>query len=79
MGHIGGEGDSLSHLNLTELIARGSWAFAHEIGHNVQWMTGFYHHDYVETTNNLWSLFVNRNVIISLYQFILPLPDVHSM
>lgn len=60
MGHIQ---DSLHHLNLTKLETLGSWALAHEIGHNVQWMTGFYREDFGETTNNMWSIFVNRNVI----------------
>jgi len=62
MGYVGEEESSLTHLNLTELETYGSWALAHKIGHNVQWMTGFYRDDFLETTNNMWSIFVNRNV-----------------
>ena len=60
MGQVGG--DSENHLNLTILMTYGSWALAHEIGHNVQWMIGFHPSGYGETTNNFWSVFVNQNV-----------------
>ena len=65
MGHVGEGGNSLYHLNVTKLGTSGSWALAHEIGHNVQWMTGFYRRDYKETTNNFWSIYVNCNVILN--------------
>jgi hypothetical protein len=46
------------HLNLSALTSMGSWAIAHEMGHNVQWLKGFYHSKFGETTNNLWSVYV---------------------
>jgi len=63
MGPMGGE--SAYHLNLSKLMFAGSWSLGHEIGHNVQWMTGFHAQGYGETTNNFWSVFVNQNVSFS--------------
>jgi len=74
MGHIPGvymeaQDDSLYHLDLKKLETYGSWVLSHEIGHNVQWMTGFYHAAYEETTNEIWSIFVNQNVIFTIFTF----------
>jgi hypothetical protein len=60
-----GDGDTSDmdhHLNLKDLSQKASWAIAHELGHNVQWMTGFGHSKYGETTNNIWSIYVYQKV-----------------
>jgi hypothetical protein len=60
-----GDGDTSDmdhHLNLKDLSQKASWAIAHELGHNVQWMTGFGHSKYGETTNNMWSIYVYQKV-----------------
>jgi hypothetical protein len=60
-----GDGDTTDmdhHLNLKDLSKKASWAIAHELGHNVQWMTGFGHSKYGETTNNMWSIYVYQKV-----------------
>ena len=61
MGYL--DPEAANHFNLAQLQIQGSWGLAHELGHNVQWMTGFQHRQYSETTNNFWSVFVTQNVI----------------
>ena len=60
MGYVGEDVDL--HLNFGELSKRGSWAIAHELGHNVQWLTGFHHSQYGETTNNFWAMYCYEKV-----------------
>jgi hypothetical protein len=57
--------EAANHFNTTQLKIQGSWGLAHELGHNVQWMTGFHHPKYSETTNNFWSVFVTQKVTTS--------------
>ena len=64
MGRVEPEATDL--LNLKILEANGAWGLYHEIGHNVQWLSGFYAKGYVETTNNFWSLYVSQKVSWSL-------------
>ena len=59
--------EAANHFNTTQLQIQGSWGLAHELGHNVQWLTGFQHSQYSETTNNFWSIFLNQNVMVSFY------------
>ncbi len=59
--------EAVNHINTTQLKKQGSWGLAHEIGHNVQWLTGFQHNEYSETTNNFWSIFINQKVINSFH------------
>ena len=53
---------TLKLLNLKFLESNGFWGLFHEIGHNVQWISGFYVKRYKETTNNFWSLYVSQKV-----------------
>ena len=61
-----GEGDSMTevdnHIKLSEVGTKGSWGLCHELGHNVQWLTGFEPSNYEETTNNFWSLYCYEKV-----------------
>ena len=57
-----GQGEIDLHIKLSEVGQKGSWAIAHEMGHNVQWLTGFYHSKFGETTNNLWSMYIYEKV-----------------
>ena len=50
-------------LNIEHLEKNGAWGLIHEIGHNVQWISGFYVESYGETTNNFWALYVSEKVI----------------
>ena len=65
MGYFG-EDATLSevnqHIKLSEVSQKASWAIAHELGHNVQWLTGFHHSKYGETTNNFWSMYCYEKV-----------------
>ena len=55
--------DSKQMLDVKSMGSKGAWSIIHEIGHNVQWITGFYVTSYDETTNNFWSLYVSQKVI----------------
>jgi hypothetical protein len=50
------------HIKFSEVGLKGSWAIGHEFGHNVQWLTGFPHSKYGETTNNLWAMYCYEKV-----------------
>ena len=60
MGYAGV--DSKQMLDVKLMGKKGAWGIIHEIGHNVQWITGFYVNSYGETTNNFWSLYVSQKV-----------------
>ena len=60
MGRI--DPDATQLLNLKYLEDNGAWGLIHEIGHNVQWLSGFYAKGFGETTNNFWSLYVSQKV-----------------
>ena len=60
MGYAGV--DSKQMLDVKLMGEKGAWGIIHEIGHNVQWITGFYVNSYGETTNNFWSLYVSQKV-----------------
>ena len=63
MGDMGdAEEDVHFHLKLSAVSQNASWAIAHELGHNIQWLTGFEHSEYEETTNNFWSLYCYEKV-----------------
>ena len=53
------------HIKLSEVSTKASWAIGHEFGHNVQWLTGFPHSKYGETTNNLWAMYCYDKVSTS--------------
>jgi|LakMenE18May11ns_1017448.scaffolds.fasta_scaffold8478043_1 hypothetical protein len=59
MGILGDDGHAEIdfHIQFNEISHQGSWALAHELGHNAQWLTGFPHSKYGETTNNLWAVY----------------------
>ena len=61
MGHV--DADTKQMLDVKYLGDTGAWGLTHEIGHNIQWITGFYVDSYGETTNNFWSLYVSQKVI----------------
>ena len=64
MGFPGEDGRSEIdfHIKFSEVSQKGSWAIAHELGHNVQWLTGFQHLKYHETTNNFWAYYCYEKV-----------------
>jgi hypothetical protein len=64
MGFPGEDGRSEIdlHIKFSEVSVKASWAIGHEMGHNVQWLTGFPHSKYGETTNNLWAMYCYEKV-----------------
>ena len=64
MGFPGEDGRSEIdfHIKFSEVSQKGSWAIAHELGHNVQWLTGLQYLKYHETTNNFWALYCYEKV-----------------
>ena len=50
------------HIKFSEVSTKASWAIGHEFGHNVQWLTGFRHSKYIETTNNFWAMYCYEKV-----------------
>jgi hypothetical protein len=50
------------HVKFSEVSVKASWAIGHELGHNVQWLTGFPHTKYGETTNNFWAMYCYEKV-----------------
>jgi hypothetical protein len=64
MGFLGADGSAEIdfHIQFDQVSHQGSWVIAHELGHNVQWLTGFKHSKYGETTNNYWSVYCREKV-----------------
>ena len=69
MGYMGLENPVTEvdrHTKFSEIGQKGSWAVGHEFGHNMQWLTGFQHSKYGETTNNFWALYIYEKVNLRL-------------
>ena len=60
MGHV--DAATKQMLDIKFMEGNGAWGLIHEIGHNVQWISGFYVNNYIETTNNFWTLYVSQKV-----------------
>jgi hypothetical protein len=68
MGLLGADGSAEIdfHIQFDKVSPQGSWTMAHELGHNVQWLTGFPHSKYGETTNNFWALYCKEKVSFTI-------------